>query len=205
MSKLKYDQNWDKDPYEKFKPYQIEKEAGFENNGCYNSIVYLKGISEPMRGRAEIVIFRGDTIFLDKKDKEMPYEFPGGSFEKKERDHSKTAIRESREEVRINCRNVKYVDSYCRVMKEPHEWVKKNIPKNKQWKAYYTEIYIGEFDSYYNGKIAKADRDDMIKTAKFYKINEVYNMLRKEHRKAVDMYLNQQKGNQLFKDSLKRK
>lgn len=165
----------------------ITKEYGYEHNGLYNSIVEVEGFKEKFRGRSEVLIIRGDYVYLSfNKD---GYKIPGGSWDRNE-DHMYAAKREAEEESRIIVKNIRSNGSYLEMYDKPKKWVLETIPKEYQWTGYYTELYIAEYDKRYTGYIADEDKDDIIKTGKFYKISEVYDKLNKYHQKALEpLYL----------------
>ena len=167
--------------------YNIIKEENVKSNGRNNIVVYLEGFgNERFRGRVEAIIVKGSMILLS-MNKDGSYSVPGGGWEPME-DHGTACIREVQEEVRITCNDAKYIDSYIYQLDEPKGWVKKSIPKNKQWKSYYNEVFLCKYSEEYKGYIDPVDRDNIINTAKWYNINSVYNMLKEEHKKAIDVY-----------------
>lgn len=167
--------------------YNIIKEENVKSNGRNNIVVYLEGFgNERFRGRVEAIIVKGSMILLS-MNKDGSYSVPGGGWEPME-DHGAACIREVQEEVRITCNDAKYIDSYIYQLDEPKVWVKKSIPKNKQWKSYYNEVFLCKYSEEYKGYIDPVDRDNIINTAKWYNINSVYNMLKEEHKKAIDVY-----------------
>lgn len=164
-------------------------------DGIDNAIVHIKGSNEKFRGRSELLIINGNSIFLE-KDKyglctygaKMIYNVPGGSWDSGE-DHFTSALREAKEEARIIAENPVYTGSYAVIYDAPHRWVQEKIPKNKQWKGYYSEVYIATYKSKYAGHIDDADKDEeMAKKGKFYPIEEVYDKLNEVHRIAIDKY-----------------
>lgn len=156
--------------------------------GIDNILCKVNGFSFPFRGRSELLIFNKDKVFI--REKNNDYRIPGGGWEIGE-DHKLSAIREAQEEARINTKNVNYFSTYLNIYNEPVEWVVKKIPnKDDRWKGYYTELYIGEYDSNYSGSIDKVDQDkDMTKNGKFVSISSIYNRLSQQHKDAVDFYL----------------
>ena len=160
----------------------ITKEYGYEHNGLYNSIVEVEGFKEKFRGRSEVLIIRGDYVYLSfNKD---GYKIPGGSWDRNE-DRMYAAKREAEEESRIIVKNIRSNGSYLEMYDKPKKWVLETIPKEYQWTGYYTELYIAEYDKRYTGYIADEDKDDIIKTGKFYKISDVYKKLNKYHQQAL--------------------
>ena len=74
--------------------------------------------------------------------------------------------------------------------KDPPKWSKNRLPVN--WNGNYTEVYIADFDSYYDGFINKTDIDSFMVKGKFFPIKSVYSQLRKEHKDALNaVYKNQ--------------
>ena len=165
--------------------YSIEKIYGKENDGIYNSYVKLFGESKPLRGRSEVIIFKGNEIFLHKKGNE--YRFPGGTWDQSE-DHKHTALREVKEEAKIVCKNLLYTESYVK-MEPPKQWMKEKLPKEDWWYGYYTEVYIGTYDGKYTGIVNEVDRDhDMETKGRFYPIEEVRDLLSEVHIQIIDKY-----------------
>ena len=165
-------------------------------SGKDNAIVDLYNVNDKCRGRSEVIIFKDDQIFLAKNKRglcsskaNMIYDVPGGSWDKGDNDHALSAVREAEEEVRIKVSKPLYVGSYAVIYEQPHRWVRETVPKEVQWKGYYSEVYLALYKSKYNGFIDELDKDDMINYGKFYPIKEVYNDLHPIHKKAVDMYL----------------
>ena len=168
---------------------EIVKSYGITIDGNYNAIVDTnKGIQS--RGRSELLIINGNKVYLSKSKKGLcgNYDVPGGSWDKDEA-HNKSAIREAEEESRLKTKNIKYCGKYLTYYDEPHEWVQNNVPKEYQWRGYYTEVYVGEYAGKYNGKIDDKDKDDIIDTGKFYNIEDVFNELHPIHQKAITDYL----------------
>lgn len=167
----------------------VKKSYGINIDGKYNAIVEINGESARMRGRSELLIIKDNMIYLSKTKKGLcgNYDVPGGGWDKGE-DHSKSAIREAQEEARLKSKNVKYSGYYTVVYDQPHEWIRNKVDPKYQWRGYYTEVFIGEYDGRYNGKIADIDKDELIDTGKFYPIEEVYEELHPVHQKAIDKY-----------------
>lgn len=164
----------------------IERIYGKKNGEEYNSYVKLVGESKPLRGRSEVIVLKGDKIFLHKKGNE--YRFPGGTWDESE-DHQYTALRELQEEAKINCKNLLYTESYVK-MEPPKQWMKEKLPKEDWWYGYYTEVYIGTYDGKYTGLVKESDIDhDMEEKGRFYPIDEVRDLLSDVHNKIIDKYI----------------
>lgn len=168
-------------------PRVIKNYGVYDSKNIYNACVLIDTFNKPLRGRSEILIVKGDKVFLSFKS-DSTYKVPGGSWNENE-NHMMAAIREAKEEVRINTKNVVYSGLRVECCDKPCKWVKQNIDEDKWWYGYYSEIYVGEFDSNYKGKINEEDKDDMVYSGRFYPIKAVYNKLTKEHKLALDEYI----------------
>ena len=161
-------------------------------NGCYNTIVNIDGYDKPLRAKSEVIIFDGKdntSIFLRRVDKKGYYKLPGGTWDKNE-DPKDAAIRETKEEARINIKNVNYVTTRIEPNIDQKKYTK-DIPDDLKWDGYYCQIYTAEYDSPFTGHVDKVDEDrDLTYNGKFYPINEVYDKLRPEHKEAITNFLN---------------
>lgn len=166
----------------------------FDHDGYSNQCVILNNYNKPLRGRSEILIIKDDMVFLSMKKEgcNSKYSIPGGGWDINDKDHKESAIREAQEEVRINTKNVIPTGLRIEYDVEPPKWMKNKFDKKDWWYGYYVEIYVGEYDSKFTGKISAHDKDSMINTGKFYKISDVYDMLRQEHQKAIDIIMHNQ-------------
>lgn len=175
--------------------YKILRKYGIvDHRGIYNACLKIQGYDKPFRGRSEILIFKNGKLLVNFKNGMNQYysKFPGGGWDKGE-EPMEAAIREAKEEVMINVKDVKYVGCYLEYSDTVAKWVKDNIPEKDWWYGYYTMVYIGEYDSRYSGNIAEEDKDDMVKTAKWLDIDECYDKLKSYHKKAINMYLGKNK------------
>ena len=170
----------------------LEKEYGILVNGKYQPIAQVKGYNFRCRGRSELLVIKGDSVYLAKGKEGLygNYAVPGGGWDEKE-PHDVSAIREAEEEARLSTKNVQYGGNYLTEYSEPHKWVQEKIPKKDQWRAYYTEVYIGEYTGKFNGHIDEEDKDDIINVGKFYPISEVRGILNPVHRRIIDAYIQQ--------------
>lgn len=170
----------------------LEKEYGINVNGKYQPIAKVKGFNFKCRGRSELLVIKGNSVYLA-KDKEGlygNYSVPGGGWDATE-PHDVSASREAEEEARLSTTNVQYGGNYLTEYDEPKKWVKEKIPKKDQWRGYYTEVYIGEYTGKFNGHIDEEDKDDIINVGKFYPISEVRDVLNPVHRRIIDAYIQQ--------------
>lgn len=176
--------------------YKITDRFGvISADGAYNCCIRLDKYDKLCRGRSSMIIIKDDLVFLRKNFDENitdngSVSFPGGGWNDGE-DPMDAAIRETREEVFINVKDVEYCSSFLEYHNEAQQWVKDNVEdKNNWWYGYYTKLYIGKYDSNFNNEVEEIDKDSMVETGKFYKINDVYNILDPIYKKAIDKYLN---------------
>lgn len=165
-----------------------------DDKGLYNKCLKVSGFDKPLRGRSEMLIIHGDKLFLA-LDKNGNYKIPGGGWEQNE-NHMDSAIRETREEVRINVKNIRPASAYITYANKPAKWVTDTIAEKDWWYGSYTEVYIGEYDSKYMGKIDEYDKDNMINIGKFYKISDVYDNLLDIHKNAISEYISRFQNNE---------
>lgn len=156
-------------------------------HGMNNALVNLRGYSGYFRGRSEVLVIRGNSVFLG-FNKNGGYDLPGGGWEPNE-DHAISAIREAQEEIRVNIGNPLYICTYISMYDAPKEWVKKAVPKKYQWCHYYTNLYVGEYLSPYNGHIDERDKDQLLTIGKFYPITKVFSKLKPHHQNAIVAYV----------------
>lgn len=164
------------------------------DTGKFNSIVELEGYDFKMRGRSELLILTKDgKVYLSREKKGLCstepniYDVPGGGWDKYEM-HDKAAVREAEEEARLKTTNVRYGGYYVIEYPEPHKWIQEKIPKEDQWRGYYTEVYVGLYDGKFTGHIDELDKDEIIKTGDFYDIKEVSKILHPVHKEALKLY-----------------
>ena len=163
---------------------EIVETYGFKSsNNIYNVNVKIKGFDKWLRGRSELLIIKDNKIYL-KKDSKKGYSIPGGGWDENE-DHNLSAIRETNEEAKIKVKNVNYVSSYVAYF-PPKDWVKERISEENWWYGEYIELYIGEYDGEFKGKIEDVDKSDYMASGKFYDIKSVYKDLIPQHQKAID-------------------
>lgn len=184
------------EPYEESVDNEIPKITNLVcfkgTDGCDNTIVNIDGYDKPLRAKSEVIIFDGKdntSIFLRRVDKKGYYKLPGGTWNKDE-DPKDAAIRETKEEARINIKNVNYVTTRIEPNIDQKKYTK-DIPDNLKWDGYYCQIYTAEYDSPFTGYVDKVDEDkDLTYNGRFYPINEVYDKLRPEHKEAITNFLN---------------
>ena len=194
----------------------------------FHPIVRIPGVGCNMRGRSEMIVldennrmylstkkeglcsfsdsffynekFGGFTKHGDSTKKDgFLYDVPGGGWMPGETPMH-TAIRETREEARINVIDVKYIGDYVVYYDEPKDWVKKEIPLADQWRGYFTSVYIGTFDGKYDGEIDESDRDVIIETGDFIDLSIIAHKLNPVHMIAIAAYNKIMENPDLYKE-----
>lgn len=157
------------------------------SNGCYNTIVRVDTYDKPLRAKSEVCVFKNDKIFLRMKDDF--YKLPGGTWDRDESPVN-AAIRETREEARIEIKDPEYVTTRIELFGDRVPKNLADIPEKYKWFGYLCNVYLATYNGPYNGHIDKVDEDrDLTYNGKFYPIKEIYNKLYPEHKRAVDQYL----------------
>lgn len=168
----------------------VKKEWYFkDDNGLWNAMVLIREYNKPLRGRSEVLVVdsKNKTVYLAFKPNGS-YSIPGGGWEPDE-NRMQSSIREVQEEARLNVTDVIYSNSYVELDAKPKQWMMEKIKKENWWYGKYIETYVGEYAGKFTGHINEADKDDMIKIGKFYKIKDVYDELSPYHQKAIDDYM----------------
>lgn len=165
----------------------LQQGGFYDCHGVWNNI--MKVPSDPKRiyrGRVECLIIKKGEVYLCKRPTDE-YRLPGGSFEIKN-DNVEQCYNECKEEARILIKNTKFTGiTYTRTYTHPADWAR-DLPV--QWTGQYIEVYVADFDRYYNGQIDRNDKDeDMYNNGRFYNIDEIYGILRDEHKKAIDIFV----------------
>lgn len=172
----------------KFLEEAIRNGGYYGDNGCWNSILVFDNDKNIYRGRVETLVIKDNEYvylkFLPKESQndKRKYTIPGGSFEK-DIPNDKQAIAECEEEARLKIKNIQPTGITYKDIKPPPKWAINKQPIN--WNGNYTEVYVGTYDGKFTGHIDKVDEDKFMITGKFYKIDEIYRYLRKEHKDAL--------------------
>lgn len=154
----------------------------YDKNNNWNSLTTLsKYPGKIFRNRVEVLIFnkRGQIYLCKEKGF---YRVPGGSVEK-ERNNFQQVISEAKEEARINISNVQSTGiSYVRFFSKPYTIQGSSI----YWDGVYNTVYAAEYVSRYTGNIKKSLKDNhMMKSGRFYDIDDVFFYLKPEYRKVI--------------------
>lgn len=182
------------DPYNS--DFNIYRRYGiYADDGSYNACIMLKGFDKPFRGRSSMIIVRSNhnnyEVLARWNESSNEYDFPGGGWNKDE-DPKQTAIREAQEEVKINVTNVKYGTHRYSYSNDAQQWVKDHVKEPYWWYGYYTEEFIGTYDSQFKGKIDEGDKDSLLYTSSWYDVDYLLDDPRMfaESKQTIKKYLN---------------
>lgn len=161
----------------------------YDPTGIANAYVTIKG--EKYRVRSEVLVMKGDKVLINYTKKlnqyNRTYKIPGGSIEP-ENDIYGTVAKESKEECRVNIKNVWYpgiklIQRYTQIP----EWHKEILwPLGLKYVGCVTFVLCAEYDSRYKGYIAPNDQEPDMLNAKFYYPEQI--PLIKAHIKAINGY-----------------
>lgn len=172
-------------------PKIIKRVSIIDNENRDNELVMTEDFLKPMRARSEMLIFNKDKIYvaLQENDSFVSYKsLPGGGWDGSETS-KEAAIREVKEEVRMNVKNVLDIGGTITTYDEPTECALERVPADRAWYGFYNCIFIAQYDGYYEGDIDEIDQDSLIKNAEWYPISEIYPKLSGIYRHAIDEYL----------------
>ena len=165
------------------------------DDGADNCCLKVKGYEHYMRGRSTLIPlkFEDGKWLAFAKEKKDYYGFPGGGWDKGE-NAQQAGERECREEVRINCKDVKYMNKLIEYHDTVQDWVKEHV-KNPDdwWYGYYTMIFVGMYESDYKGKIAKLDQDPEMLSGEWYEVDFLYKHIEKEYADSIKKYISGRK------------
>lgn len=172
-------------------------------DNAINCCLKIRGYDKPMRGRSSMLILRRSVVnwqvFLKKDDdKGHEYHAPGGGWNPDETP-MEAAIRESREEARINVSDVSYGGTLIEYHTKVADWVKQNIPEDEWWYGYYTRIFVGTYQSTYSGHIDEIDKDPEILSGEWYNVDDVISKINPEYANAISHYIDSKDRNEALK------
>ena len=155
-----------------------------------NAVVRIKG--KQYRARVETIIIKDGKIYAQKLDAPNKYgygcKFPGGGIEPNI-SVERSAEEECNEEARINVDGLKYTGINYQVDFNGNypEWhIKKLWPLGLKYEGSLCYIFVGYYDSPYEGIVDAIDYDDLFKHGDFYDMQELD--LLPEHIKAIERY-----------------
>jgi len=170
----------------------LEKWFVKSTDGATNCCLFIRGYEKPCRGRSSMLILKkqldGWYIYLAKEDR---FSAPGGGWNENETP-MEAAIREAKEEVRINVTDVQFSGTLIEYYEEVQDWVKQHVPDPTMWwYGYYSRIYVGMYQSQYTGKIDDIDKDDKINTSEWYKVSDIIGnpKMPREYSNAILWYI----------------
>lgn len=158
--------------------------GGYDINGKWNSLLVLD--NKNYRERCEALIFHNDSIYMVISKNGETYRLPGGGTELYCTIEEQVK-NECEEEARITIDEVSFIGTYKTEFKNREPF---DIGLDFIYDGSVTHLFTAKYDSNYTGFIDDLDKDDnMYNYGHFYKISEVYHMLKPIHKMAVDMYL----------------
>ena len=155
---------------------------------------YITYNNKHYRVRVEMLVFNDKgQILVEKKSKPTPagimYKIPGGSVEPNKSFISQ-AIREVKEEARVNVTRVKYTGIHYMVKYDTNnlpQWQREKLKDQPiQYDGFISFVYTGLYKDRFSGKVDEADYDDFYTRAKWYDVNEI--PFREEHVNAINTY-----------------
>ena len=171
-----------------FNTYKTTPQGSFYNGFFYkskwNSIIWID--NKPYKHRVETFVFNNnmETVFMYKNGDS--YKIPGGCIDLK-KSRLQQAIDECKEEGRLIIKSVKYTGTYI----QKFDNVKKSddsiplIPIGQM-----VDVFVAKYHSAYNKHVFEQLQDkDIFEKGKFYKIDEVYNILHDGHRGIIDLFI----------------
>ena len=169
----------------------IEQGGYYGQKGTWNQLYTDPKTGKLLRDRVEVLVIKDDKELFLRMYGNNTYRLPGGGKE-----HDKTpeeqAIAETREEARLNITNCRDTGiEWCRVFSTPGEKAYLEGDKNHNilWYGDHTNLYIADFESYYDGEVKDIDQDkDLTSHGKFMDINLIWIFLKKEHKDALKKF-----------------
>lgn len=165
------------------------------DDGVDNCCIKVKGYDKPMRGRSSMIVLgyipskeAGVNVLgiLGKKNSN-DYGVPGGGWNKDE-DPKDAAIRELHEETLEDVKDVHRMGTLIEYHKDVAKWVKDHVKDEKDWwYGYYSAVFVGKYNGKFHGQVDEKDRES---GCKWYEVNDIWEKLPKEYRKAISDYLN---------------
>lgn len=167
----------------------IKDKGYFDRHGEWNSVLRSRKYPDKLfRGRVEVFIFRGNTVYIEIYPT-GDYRIPGGSFDIRRSNHDQV-YNEAKEEARLIVHNIQYSGHSYHMLKDKKYVSKDN--KTISWDGTYNKIYTADFSGYYDGKVRQCVQDvSMYQYGKFIPIDQVYSILIPIHKIALDAKLNQ--------------
>lgn len=167
------------------------------DDGAVNCCISVSGYEHCMRGRSSMLCLNNDNgvwkVFIKRTTDD--YGAPGGGWNKDE-DPMDAAIREAREEARLEVTNVKRMGTLIEYHENVQDWVKEHVKNEKDWwYGYYSAVFVGKYAGKYTGDIKEEDMDSMGYEGEWVEIEEAAKGLPKEYYTAIIKYLEEEDRN----------
>ncbi len=168
---------------EKLNMFHALQERGYyDKNNNWNSLVTIPEYPDKVfRDRVEVLIFDiAGRVYLCKE--KTFFRVPGGSTER-DKSNVEQAILECKQEAKINICGIRNTGiTYVRLFSKPYYPYASQV----HWDGVRNTIYLANFKSWYDGIIGPSVRDvKMEKNGRFYKVNEIYNLIKPEFQEAI--------------------
>ena len=163
------------------------------DDGAVNCCISVPGYEHCMRGRSSMLILKKEDtwkVFIRKAGDS--YNAPGGGWDKGETPMD-AAIREAREEVRIEVSNVRRMGTLIEYDNFVLDWVKEHVKDEKDWwYGYYSAVFVGLYAGEYTGEVKEMDRDSIGYEGDWYDIEDAAKGMAKEYNVAIKRYIEEE-------------
>ena len=170
-------------------------------DGSDNACVIINVYDKPLRGRSSILILKEIDgkyyLFCDfYKENGMfsktgDIKSAGGGWNIDESPLN-AAIREAGEETLMSVKDIMHFGSlieYSDDKEKVADWVKENVPEDKWWYGYYSEVFVGLYDGPYKDNIAEKDLDEIAEKGKWISVEDIQDKSPKAYVNAINNYI----------------
>ena len=169
-------------------PYFVESD-----NWVDNACVTIEWYEHPFRARSSMLVLRNWKnwleVFLRYNKKRKEYNAPGWGWNEGESPKN-AAIRETQEECFFNVKKVEHCNCLLEYNDFVYDWVKEHVREEDKWRYwYYSEVYVSQYDSEYEGEVDEMDKDYIWSEWRWYPFDEVKGDILKEYKDAIEVYL----------------
>jgi ADP-ribose pyrophosphatase YjhB (NUDIX family) len=152
------------------------------NDPVWNSLEIFNG--KNYRQRVEALVFndKGEILLSDNSEN---YKVLGGSTEKG-MTMEQALMKEANEEALISIENlefanIRYTLKFDRYWKEVYRYYTKT-----EFEGAMSYVYTAKYAGDFGGKIREVDKDKDVAKSKWFKVEDVYHILREPHRIIID-------------------
>ena len=172
----------------------------------FAAIKWIAG--KPHRHRCEVLVFKGDMLYMRRydviknHDPNWTYTLPGGGSEAYLGIHDDILVqREAAEEANLRLRNVLYTEivktksfgengsTFMPFDGKLKSWAQEMVDAGFAYHGDWSKVYIADYDGENTAIIDPIDEDkDMWEFGKFYHLEDIKHLLRKEHMDTIKKY-----------------